>query len=144
MIAKKELFPWKPEYNTNHGGIDSQHKRLAAICNKLYAGMSAGQGRAMVGPVLTELVEYTKTHFAFEEREMDRVGYPVAAQHKELHRKLVKQVSEMANQWKDSEAISVVEVAEFLKNWLIQHIGENDRPLATHLSKKGQGTAVAV
>jgi hemerythrin len=75
---------------------------------------------------------------------MDRVGYPVAAQHKELHRKLVKQVSEMASQWRNEQAVSVVEVAEFLKVWLIQHIGENDRPLASHLGAKGKSAAVAV
>jgi hemerythrin len=143
MIVKKEFFPWKPEYVVNHAGIDSQHKRLAAIVNQLYTAMAAGQGRAMVGPVLAELVEYTKTHFSYEEREMDRVGYPATAAHKELHRKLMQQVTDIVRKWKDGESVSVVEVADFLKDWLIKHIGENDRPLASHLSGRAK-TATAM
>ncbi len=135
--TKKAFFPWKPEYSVHHPDIDRQHQRLAMLVNDLHIAMAEGKGRQAVGRVLTELADYTKNHFSYEERQMESAGFPAVAQHKELHHKLLQQVEQFVKEWKERESVNVVEVSDFLKDWLLKHIGENDRPLAAYLTARG-------
>lgn len=132
--TKKVFFPWKPEYSVHHPDIDRQHQRLAALVNELHVAMAEGKGRQVVDHVMTELVDYTKNHFAYEERQMERAGFPEVAQHKQLHHKLLQQVGEYVKEWTEQQSINVVEFSSFVKDWLLKHIGENDRPLAAYLT----------
>jgi hemerythrin len=76
----------------NHLGIDSQHQRLVALVNDLYAAMAKGQGRAAVTPVLTGLIDDTKTHFSYEEQQMERASYPLVGEHRGHHGRLLQDV----------------------------------------------------
>lgn len=136
LTTQKIFFSWKPEYNVNHPAIDRQHQRLCALMNELFAAMSEGKGRTAIGGVLKGLVDYTRTHFSFEEQEMARAGYTGLAQHKEYHRKLLQQVDEYVRQWEAGQSVMAVDLSEFLKKWLLDHIGQNDRPLAAFLDLK--------
>jgi hemerythrin len=133
----KVFFPWKPEYSVHHPDIDRQHQRLALLVNDLHIAMAEGKGRLAVGRVLIELADYTKNHFSYEERQMERAGFPEVAQHKELHHKLLQQVGEYVKEWTEHQSVNVVEFSEFVKDWLLKHIGENDRPLAAYLTAQG-------
>lgn len=134
MTATKKLFfPWKSEYSVQHAGIDGQHQRLVEIVNDLYAAMSEGQGRTLVGRILIGLTDYTKTHFSYEEQQMERVSYPGILEHKEHHRKLLQEVEVYVKGWSNNQTVSVVDLATFLKDWLLIHIGRTDRPLAEYL-----------
>lgn len=135
-LTTKVLFPWKSEYAVQHSGIDGQHQRLVGLVNDLYSAMSEGHGRTAVNHVMTGLTDYTKTHFSYEEQEMSRVAYPDIIQHKEHHRKLLQQVEVFAKSWSNGHTGSVVDLASFLKDWLVNHIGHTDRPLAKYLSAK--------
>src|SRR4051794_35003410 len=86
------MFEWKKDFATGIGSIDAQHQSLFAIGRELYAAMSEGQGRAVIGRILERLVQYTTVHFAHEERLMKLHGYPDFAAHKAQHDALVKQV----------------------------------------------------
>ena len=131
--TKKTFFPWKTEYSVQHTGIDGQHQRLVAILNDLYDAMTDGQGRTAIGRVLKGLLDYTKSHFSYEEQQMQRCSYPALLHHKEEHRKLLQQVDQYAKEWNDTQSVSAVQLATFLKDWLLNHIGQTDRPLATYL-----------
>ena len=119
-----------------HAGIDGQHQRLVTLVNDLYAAMAEGQGRTAVDRILTGLSNYTKTHFSFEEQQMERVSYPAILQHKEHHRKLLQQVDLYVKGWSNGQELNVVELATFLKDWLLNHIGQTDRPLAAYLEAR--------
>jgi hemerythrin-like metal-binding protein len=129
------LFRWKPEYSVHHAGIDQQHQQLVALMNELHAAMTAGKGRTVLEKILTELVAYTRRHFAYEEEQMERAGYPSLRQHRELHRALTGQVEQYLRQWNAGQLTGGVELLSFLKDWLIKHILQTDRPLAAHLQR---------
>ena len=118
--------------------IDAEHKKLVAMLNELFDGVSAGKGREALGRVLDQLVDYTQVHFGNEERFFAQYGYPESAPHKKEHEDLAKQVLDVQRKYNSgaSSALSM-EVMSFLKNWLIKHIQGSDMKYAPFLKAKG-------
>jgi hemerythrin len=125
-VDKLSMFDWKNEYAVNIGSIDAQHQMLFAIGRELYAAMSTGKGKAVLGRILDRLVQYTKVHFAHEERLMQLHGYPDFAKHKAEHDALVKQVQTFQEDFNAGRATMAVQVLQFLKDWLANHIKGSD------------------
>ena len=124
------MFDWKNEYAVNIGSIDAQHQMLFAIGRELYAAMSTGQGKAVLGRILDRLVQYTTVHFAHEERLMQLHHYPDFAKHKAQHDELVKQVQAFQTEFESGRATMAVQVLQFLKDWLESHIKGSDSAYA--------------
>ena len=120
------MFEWKSEYAVNIGSIDAQHQNLFAIGRDLYAAMSAGQGKAVLSRLLDRLVQYTVAHFAHEERLMQLHQYPDFAKHKEEHDALARQVLALQAEFEGGRATMAVQVLQFLKDWLENHIKGSD------------------
>ena len=60
---------WNDTLNTGISVIDSQHRRIVAYINALEEARSA-KDRAQVGQIIEQLVDYTQSHFGFEESLM--------------------------------------------------------------------------
>ena len=127
------MFEWKTEYAVNIAAIDAQHQNLFAIGRELYAAMSTGQGKNIMGQILERLVQYTAAHFAHEERLLQLYKYPGLAQHKAQHEALVKQVLVFQAEFDDGRASMASQVLPFLKDWLDKHIKVSDQAYAPHL-----------
>jgi hemerythrin len=129
-------FPWRAEYQVNIALIDTQHKQLVELLNQLYDAMRAGKGKDATGRVLNELVEYTKLHFATEERLMEEHAYPGFLAHLAKHTHLTSKVIEYQQAYIKGGSISV-ELSMFLKDWLISHIQGVDMKYSPYLIAKG-------
>lgn len=70
------LFAWNEKYSVNIQEIDDQHKRLIGLVSQLHGAMQQGKGKEVMDKILKELIQYTRTHFAAEERIMKVNGYP--------------------------------------------------------------------
>jgi hemerythrin len=127
------MFEWKQDYAVNIPSIDAQHQNLFAIGRELYAAMSTGQGKAILGRILDKLVQYTAMHFAHEERLMQMHKYPDFAKHKAEHDALVKQVVAFQAEFSAGHATMAVPVLQFLKDWLEKHIKGSDLAYAPYL-----------
>jgi hemerythrin len=121
------LFEWKPSYSVKNLTIDTQHKRLIELINRLHEAMRTGSGKSEVGKVLTELVSYTNTHFAEEEKRMLACGYQGFAAHKQVHDAFVKQTREFLRQYQSGSITLSHDVLKTLKDWLINHIEKMDQ-----------------
>ncbi len=135
------LMTWGPMLQIGYGDIDAQHKRLVELVNQLDDAMRAGKGRDVVGGVLTELVNYTVFHFAFEEKLMDQFGISTSAAHKVEHKKLVADVGAFKTKFDSGSAAVTTELMSFLRNWLSNHILKTDKGLAKELISKGSKSA---
>ena len=131
------LIEWKDEFSVGISSIDAQHTKLIQIINKLYDGMMRGSGRNILGSVLDELDQYTKTHFSLEERLMNAHGFPGYRRHKEEHDKLAAQVDEFVNAFDAGKKQLTMEVLMFLKSWLENHILGTDKRYSAFLIEKG-------
>ncbi len=130
------LFQWKEEYSVDHSEIDAQHKRLFQLADELHAAMTAGKGREALTKTLANLIDYTKRHFASEEKLMQTHHYPEYAQHKVLHDDLAKRVIDFQKAFAAGRTAISVDLLHFLKDWLSHHIGETDRKVSVYLKSK--------
>jgi hemerythrin len=130
------MFEWKPQYSVRIGSIDGQHQNLFRIAEELFAAMSAGQGKATLSRILDRLVQYTKVHFAQEERLMSVHGYPDLAAHMAQHRALTKQVMDFQAEFDAGHSVLTVQVLHFLKDWLQNHIATSDQKYAPYLIER--------
>jgi hemerythrin len=129
-------FPWRAEYQVNIEIIDNQHKQLVELLNKLYEAMREGKGREITAQVLNELVEYTKLHFATEEKLLQEQAFPGFLAHLSEHTRLTSKVIEYQQAYIAGGSISV-QLSMFLKDWLITHIKGMDMKYSPYLLSRG-------
>jgi hemerythrin-like metal-binding protein len=89
------------------------------------------------GAVLTALVDYTHTHFQFEEDLMRRVGYEETDSHVQQHHDLVRAVAAMVDAQARGEQADAEALVVFLRDWLTGHIMGTDRVLGQALNARG-------
>jgi hemerythrin len=131
------LMTWSANISVGVGEMDAQHQKLVAMVNQLHEAMAGGKGNEAIGPILTGLVDYTKSHFAAEERLMAAHGYPNLPAHKVEHENLVKQVGEIVAKFKAGKTMISVSVMNFLKDWLMNHINRTDKAYGAYLNGRG-------
>jgi len=131
------FMTWTDKLSVGVKVFDDDHKKLIGTLNQLNDGMKAGHGKEVLEKVLAELVDYTKFHFAREEETFAKTGYPEAATQKKQHAELVKRVLEMQARFKKGELTLSLEVMDFLKDWLINHIQGTDKKYGPFLNAKG-------
>ncbi|MCB9062993.1 MAG: bacteriohemerythrin [Halobacteriovoraceae bacterium] len=120
------LFEWNESFETGITSVDNQHKRLVDYVNRLHEGMMQGQASQALGVILEGLINYTDAHFKHEEKYFDKLNYKNAATHKEYHKKLVGQVLDFQKKFKDGDVTISSEIMDFLKDWLMDHILNED------------------
>jgi len=116
---------WTSDLETGIQVIDKQHQRIVDYINKLYHAQQF-HSREEVGTVLDELVDYTLSHFAFEESLMEEAGYPFINAHKKVHQLFVRRVADYQQRFKMGEDIAD-ELLNTLRAWLINHIKNDDQ-----------------
>ena len=116
---------WTSDLETGIQVIDKQHQRIVDYINKLYHAQQF-HSREEVGTVLDELVDYTFSHFAFEESLMEEAGYPFINAHKKVHQLFVRRVADYQQRFKMGEDIAD-ELLNTLRAWLINHIRNDDQ-----------------
>ena len=131
------LFAWKEEYSVNVKEIDHQHRQLVDMVNELYDAMSQKKGKEVLGTILAKLINYTGTHFSFEEKLLEQNGYPDFEEHKAKHEKMVAKVVALQNDHNSVKIALSLEVSKFLQDWLNKHILGTDKKYSGFLNSKG-------
>lgn len=127
------LMEWNEGLKVGHARIDSDHRRLVDLLNRLYEAMQAGKGATVCNPILSELIAYTQSHFAMEEQLMAMHRYPKLAEHKAQHVALIRDVLAFKSRMDAGAPTVTVPLFKFLKDWLSRHILGSDRELAATL-----------
>ena len=129
---------WNDRLSVGVETLDGEHKILLGLINELYDGILAGQGKQVLSGVLDRLVEYTQFHFRHEEALFDGAGYLEAENHKRQHDVLAEQVIEVQARFKEGNLPAPsLEVMNFLKDWLYDHVLESDQKYTEHLNAMG-------
>jgi hemerythrin len=115
---------WTDDLNTGIEPIDLQHRQIVSFINQLHEAQLGGD-RTAVADVIEGLVEYTVSHFAFEEALMEDAGYEFVRPHKKVHELFVRRVSEYHERFKSGEDVAHA-LHELLARWLFNHIRHDD------------------
>ena len=116
---------WQDDLNTGIQVIDDQHRRIVDMINLLHQAQARDGSRAEVGAVLNELVDYTLSHFAFEEALLEEAGYEFTRPHKRVHEIFTARVSDYNLRFRAGEDITE-ELIGMLSRWLFNHIRSDD------------------
>lgn len=120
-----DQFEWSVDYATGIPEIDSQHSHLFELTNRVLRGIANKNPELTLAEVLDELVQYTQSHFAFEEQCMRDAGYEHTEEHTRSHARLVGKIEDFADDLRSGK-LTAQDLAEFLKNWLTLHILRED------------------
>lgn len=124
---------WTEEYELGIDVIDDQHKRIVDYINKL-ADAGPDISSEELAEVVDSLVDYTYSHFAFEEALMEEVEYENLSAHLQTHEAFTNRVKELHHRFCAGESVNE-ELGELLKYWLLNHIKEDDRSYAPVVKK---------
>jgi hemerythrin len=131
------IITWSSELSVNVKEIDDQHKKLIEMMSSLHEGMLQGKGKVALAKILQDLAEYTVYHFATEERYMRKYGYVHLDPHKEEHEDFIKKVNEFIEGYRANHLGLSIEVMNFLKEWLTEHIKGSDKGYVALFNAKG-------
>ncbi|CAM3848017.1 bacteriohemerythrin [Ectopseudomonas alcaliphila] len=115
---------WSDDLDTGITVIDDQHKRIVAMINQLDAAQRCAS-KVQAGAVIDELIDYTVSHFAFEEAMIEEAGYIFTKAHKRVHALFIKRVEDYRERFNRGEDIAD-ELKGMLGRWLFSHIRSDD------------------
>jgi hemerythrin len=104
--------------------IDGQHRRIVDYINRLHEVSDSGD-RGVTDRVIGELIDYTYSHFAFEEALMEEAGYDSLAIHQRTHQAFCARVDDFKRRAEAGEDIAPA-LADLLQHWLLEHIQHDD------------------
>jgi hemerythrin len=128
---------WNAELDVRVREINEQHKKLIDLINKLHDAMRTGQGKQVLGATLQELAAYTVYHFQTEEKYMQQFKYPGYLLHKSEHTAFVKKVTDFQKDFASNRLGVTLELMNFLKDWVNNHIKETDKQYSALFNKNG-------
>ena len=118
-----QFLEWSPDLSMGVEIIDDQHKRLVEYVNQLDEARIR-RDRGAIARVIAELVDYTVSHFAFEEVMMEEAGYRFLKAHKRVHATFIEHVGVFQQRFKSGEDVELVatDMQATLVKWLMKHI----------------------
>jgi hemerythrin len=116
---------WTNEFGIGIEVIDNQHRRIVDYINQLNDANSGAHSREEIGILINELVDYTVSHFGFEEHLQMDAGYPYYKAHLRVHSLFTRRVTDFIERFENGEDITR-DLHGFLVNWLLSHIKHED------------------
>ncbi len=136
-LSTAQYFEWKDSYSVGIESIDNQHKKLINLINQLQTAVDYSTGELFEREALDELVEYTVTHFHYEEEMMEEHQYPEFEAHRAKHDEMVGRVNRLLEEYPGNPDAVMAKAVGYLKNWLIKHINGTDKEYSEFLIGKG-------
>ena len=121
------LLDWTDDFDVGFEVIDKQHRVLLEMINELYDALMEIKGQEALLKIVNRMVEYSVIHFMTEEKHMLEFGYKDYKNHKIIHDRFSKKALDLKNQLNEDGFVLSLDVLNFLRDWLIDHIKGTDR-----------------
>ncbi|MDA8140578.1 MAG: bacteriohemerythrin [Desulfobacteraceae bacterium] len=131
------IIKWSEELNVGIKQIDSQHQQLISIINTLHDHMMQRKGKDVLKTIVDQLADYTRKHFTTEEQLFIKHKYSEATGHKHQHDAFIEKVAGYQNELQKGSNMFSVDVLNFLRDWITNHIKVTDKKYAPFLRAKG-------
>ncbi len=122
------MYEMKPEYFTGVDFIDTEHARLFELAQETYDLLqdTFQYKTDQIIALVSELIDYTRTHFSHEEAYQKEIQYPYikehAAQHRQFEDSLMQIDLDNLSDDFDEQNETIENILNFLINWLVNHI----------------------
>lgn len=116
---------WSEKFNIGIEVIDNQHRQILEYINTLDQIRMSGQ-RNQIKEVLDDLIDYTQSHFSFEENLLEQVNYQYLPSYRGIHELFVKRLNDCRQRFAQGEAVEH-DLHRLLSKWLVNHIQHDDQ-----------------
>lgn len=141
LASNDDVLIWTDAIKIGVDTIDKDHQVLVSMLNRLSRrSTNEANTDVDVDVIIGELIDYTQYHFSREEAIMEVCGFPGFERHCDLHRKLIDDVKQRLKAWRnDRNQESLNLLRKFLKDWLFNHILNEDTKIAISAKGKDRG-----
>jgi len=115
------IYDWKDEYSIGIPFIDGQHKKIIDLIEELIESIRDSRDDYIIGDVLNDLTEYSKSHFGVEERLLKKYDYFEEPEHEARHREFAERVNELKSVHGAHYRDIPKETLNLLKSWFFEH-----------------------
>jgi len=124
-------MPWSSSLSVGVPMIDDQHKTWFEKAEKLFEAGKNNQAKEYVGELLNFLEDYTKKHFADEEKYMLSIKYPAYNEQKAAHTEFIRQLAKLRTDYAASggNLLVILNANQLVLQWLTQHISNMDKKI---------------
>ena len=116
--------------------IDAQHEMLIECMKDLSLSITEKRAASKTRETVDALFNYVDNHFAYEERGMTLYGYPQYRAHRKQHASFILKLHEISDKIEAGDGLLATETLIFLRDWLLEHIGKEDKFYADFLIKQ--------
>lgn len=124
-------FNWSEDFKIDNEIIDSQHRHLFDLANKVFESDS----RAAITECALGLFQYIRQHFKDEESVMKQSGYPDYEKHIQAHDQILVRLEAISIDLKENQ-FRTDELNRLMVDWLLTHILKEDMLIGEFLRKK--------
>lgn len=128
---------WSDNFSVRVKEIDDQHKGLIESLNALHLALRANKGREAQKQIIAAMVKYAAVHFATEEKYMEQFKYPGYRKHKLEHDRFTEKAFDLKDRFEKTGMVLTLEILNFLRDWLQNHILAADKDYSQHFTKHG-------
>jgi hemerythrin len=125
------MYVFKDDYRTGIASIDEEHEKLFEIADRAYETLVdefIPDKYDYIVDILKELTAYAAFHFEHEEEYMASIRYKKLMSHKVEHQDFVEKIASYdLSEVDENQKGVILELLDFLNDWLIHHILENDK-----------------
>lgn len=136
-LHKLPLFNWRKEFSVNVKEMDDHHRLILEKANTLHEAVESHCDRSHLEDALNFLVEFVAFHFVKEEALMEKHNYPEFEIHKKKHEKLIEGTLKLKERLKNVDVEMNLQVLDFFKDWIFEHILTEDRKYGPFLHVQG-------
>ncbi|MFZ5570831.1 MAG: bacteriohemerythrin [Thermodesulfobacteriota bacterium] len=129
---QNQLF-WTKDMSVNDEELDTQHKKLFSIINKLIDIQGGRTDSGKTFDCLKELVDYTGYHFNSENKYMARHDFPMLREHIDAHVEYVKKMGVFLEDFEKGRAELNSDLLTYLRDWWTNHVLEEDMKYADYI-----------
>ena len=123
------IIDWSDEFELGIPDIDTEHRDLIALINKLHAQIGDAASTADIVAGLQEIYRRIADHFAHEEEHMRKIRYMSYAEHKEDHEILLDDLRDIMNQVENDGGYPKGRLSRDLNYWFSEHFRTHDARL---------------